>query len=632
MAVSPTENVIRFGLFELDSKSGQLRKNGNRIRIAQQPAQVLALLLERPGEVVRREELRQKLWSPDTFVDFDHGLNKSVQKLRDALGDSAESPRFIETIPKVGYRFIAPVSGSARPPVEEPVEPTSQQVAAELVKENDAFASGKHARSSRGWLWLAGGFALLLAGFGWWAHRKQANNEQTAPIHSLAVLPLNNLSGDHEQDYFADGMTDELTTMLAKDSTLRIVSRTSAMQYKGASRPLPEIARALGVDGVVEGSVERSGDKVHMTLQLIQGSSDTHVWAESYDADANNMGLLPEEAAMAIAKKTNSTVAERAPARYVNPEAHDAYMRGEHFWYSDNSSDKAKSYFQKAVELQPDYAAGWLGLSQYYGGGMLDGRLNPTEGLAPMEAAAQKAVELDGSLPDAHIALCGSIFFKEHDWARADRECVRAIELDPRYSSAYHMRGRIFAAVNRHEEGIAQEKIATELDPAGYQWGLARSYLWARRYDLGIADARLRLESSPRNAETFENLAALYRCKGMYKEAAQAWEEMYSARGDDVSAVSVRRAFAEGGYPAVVRWKLADLKKQSQQRYVSPVLFALEHAQLEEREETLRSLEEAYRVRDPLLLWVQDDPAYDFVHADERYRAIIQGMGVPPAY
>jgi TolB-like protein/DNA-binding winged helix-turn-helix (wHTH) protein len=630
--VSPTENVIRFGLFELDLKSWQLRKNGSRIRISQQPVQVLAQLLERPGEVVTREELRQRLWPPDTFVDFDHGLNKSVQKLRDALGDSAESPRFIETIPRVGYRFIAPVTRGAQLGTSEPDEQTANHIPVEPISDQSTLVSQTKSRTNAGWLWLAACVAMLLVGAGWMAHRKQGRDGKMAPIHSLAVLPLNNLSGDHEQDYFADGMTDELTTMLAKDSTLRIVSRTSAMQYKGASRPLPEIAQALGVDGVVEGSVERSGDKVHMTLQLIQGSSDTHVWADSYDGNTNNVGSLPEEAAMAIAKKTNSAVAERAPMRYVNPEAHDAYLRGEHFWYSENGNEKAKIYFQKAVELQPDYAAGWLGLSQYYGGGMLDGHLNPKEGLAPMEAAAQKAVELDGSFPDAHIALCGSTFFKEHDWARADRECVRAIELDPRYSSAYHMRARIFAAVNRHEEGIAQEKIATELSPSGYEWGLARSYLWARKYDLGIANARLRLESSPRNAHTLETLAALYRCKGMYKEAAQAWADTFSARGDEVSAASVRRAFAEGGYPAVVRWKLADLKKQSMQRYVSPVLFALEHAQLQQREETLSSLEEAYAARDPLLLWVQNDPAYDFVHSDERYRAIIKGMGLPPAY
>jgi tetratricopeptide (TPR) repeat protein len=194
------------------------------------------------------------------------------------------------------------------------------------------------------------------------------------------------------------------------------------------------------------------------------------------------------------------------------------------------------------------------------------------------------------------------------------------------------MRARNFAAINRHTEGIAEEKIATELDPSGFQWGMARSYLWARQYDLGIADARMRLESSPRHPETLEILAALYRCKGMYKEAAQAWEAMYSARGDESSAAGVRRAFAVGRFPAVNRWHLAELKKLSLRHYVSQVFYALDYAELGQREETLRSLEEAYRVRDPLLLWVQDDPAYDFVHADPRYRTIIQGMGLPPTY
>ena len=225
MPVSLTENVVRFGLFELDLKSRQLRKNGSRIRIPQQPVQVLALLLERSGEVVTRAELRQRLWSPDTFVDFDRGLNKSVQKLRDALGDSAESPRFIETVPRVGNRFIAPMTGG-----EQPNEQTGNHFTAEPIRDQSAFIPPTKPRTNPVWLLLAGSVAVLLIGAGWLAHRRHERERQMAPILSLAVLPLDNLSGNHEQDYFADGITDELTTMLAKDSTLRIVSRTSAMQ------------------------------------------------------------------------------------------------------------------------------------------------------------------------------------------------------------------------------------------------------------------------------------------------------------------------------------------------------------------------------------------------------------------
>jgi TolB-like protein/DNA-binding winged helix-turn-helix (wHTH) protein len=624
--------LLRFGLFELDLKAGQLRKNGARIRLPQQPVQLLAVLLEQPGVIVTREELRQRLWSPDTFVDFDHGLNKSVQKLRDALGDSADSPRYIETIPRVGYRFIAPVSAAGASPEEASQRgfaPADDDTAPTLA--DAAVGGGGDVR--RGWKWAAAAclVAVLAVGAGRLIHNRQLKKEsRAAPIRSVAVLPLDNLSGDPEQNYFADGMTDELTTMLAKDSTLRVVSRTSVMQYKGVHRPLREIAQALGVDGIVEGSVERSGNVVHMTLQLIQASKDAHVWAESYDRDANDVTSLPDEAAMAIAKRTGSAAAKRTLARYVSPEAHDAYFRGEHFWYAGNANE-AEKYFQKAVRLQPDYALAWMAISEYYGAGTLDGDLDPREALAPMEAAAKRAVELDDSLPEAHLALCGSIFLNEWDWARADRECVRAIELDPKYPDAYHMRARLFAAVNRHDEGIAQEKIATDLVPYTVQWGLARSYLWARKYDLGIADARMRLETSPGNAETWENLATLYRCKGMYAEAVRAWEQMYRAQGDEASASGLRQAFAQGGYRAVLLWRLEGLRKLAQKHYVSPVESALQYAQLGQHEAALGVLEEAYAQRSPQLLWIQDDPAYDFLHTDARYRAIVRGMGLPPA-
>ena len=637
MAVSPAEEILRFGLFELDVKAGQLRKGGMRIRLAQQPVQLLVTLLERPGEVVMREELRQRLWPQNVFVDFDHGLNKSVQKLRDALGDSAESPRYIETIPRVGYRFLAPVIGGARaasPESDGRVSRNANVPVADSPGGSTIVAETSHEKPGGKALWLvvSGCVILLVAGTWWLIHRRDERlNTLNAPIRSLAVLPLDNLSGDAGQNYFADGMTDELTTMLAKDSTLRIVSRTSAMQYKGVHRPLREIARALGVDGIVEGSVERKSDKTHMTLQLIQGPSDTHVWAQSYDRDANDLVSLPDDAALEIAKRTDSAVPNHTHVRYVSPEAHDAYLRGENFWHSNNSAQSGR-YFQKAIELQPDYGLAWYGLSKYYGGEILGGDMDPREGLAPMEQAALKAAALDDSLPDAHLALCGAILFNEHDVPRADAECVRAIEMDPQYVEAYHFRARLLAAANRHDEGIAQEKIATQLAPSTLEWGLARSYFWARKYDEGIANALMRLQAQPRNPEALENLAELYRCKGMYAEAAQAWENMYSAQGDESSVVKVRNAFGRGGYPAVVQWKLDVLKDRSLKQYVSPVFFALLYAQVGKREEALEALAEAYAQRSPLLLWIQCDPAYDFLHKDARYVAIIEKMRKPPAY
>lgn len=637
MAVSPAEEILRFGLYELDVRAGQLRKNGMRIRLAQQPVQLLAIMVERPHEVVTREDLRQRLWPQDVFVDFDHGLNKCVQKLREALGDSAESPRYIETIPRVGYRFIAPVSAGQRAvPERNGHSRLGGDISSASVNGfRDAPASVDQTNHGTRLLWIAAtGVAVLTlaAGTVWLIHRRQLSEAERAPIHSLAVLPLDNLSGDKGQEYFADGMTDELTTMLAKDSTLRIVSRTSVMQYKGVHRPLREIAQALGVDGVVEGSVARSGDKVHVTLQLIQGPSDTHVWAESYDRAENDIVSLPDEAAEAIAKKTNSAVASHAKARYVSPEAHDAYLHGRYLWYS-GSNESAEKYFQKAVDLQPDYAAARTGVSDYYGAGMVDGDLDPREAGPAELAAAQKAVSLDDSLPQAHLSLCAAIEFVEWDWARADRECLRAIELDPKFAEAYHFRAKILSTTNHHEEAIEQQKKAMDLDPFARPWALAHMYILARQYDAAMVEVRQHLEANPHDVAMLYFLAWIDRCKGMNDEAAKAWEDALVASANQADAESIRRAFARGGYRAVIQWNVASMKKRSEKHYVSPVDLALQYAQLGEREKTLSLLEEGYRQHSPMLLeGVQSDPAYDFLHSDERYRAIIKKTGMPAEY
>lgn len=607
-------------------KAGQLCKNGIKKGLPQQPIRLLIMLLERPGEVVKREELRGRLWPADVFVDFDHGLNKSIQRLREALSDSADSPLYIETIPRTGYRFIAPIRRERQRPAGEadtemPRGPGGVEAPSVIVK--------GPAKLKVHWAAIAV-CAIALAAVGAWLTGRRIHAAE--PIRSLAVLPLDNLSGDAGQDYFADGMTDELTTMLAKDSTLRIVSRTSAMQYKGAHRPLRQIAQALGVDGIVEGSVERSGDKVHMTLQLIQGSSDTHLWAESYDRDANDLVSLPDEAAMAIAKRTNSTVPNHVQVRYVNPEAHDAYLHGRYLWYSFKYADAAK-YFSKAIELQPDYALAWAGISSYYGAGMADGLLDPRTAGPAEVAAAEKAVALDDSLPWAHLSLCAAFYFADWDWARADRECLRAIELDPEFAEAYRLRGKILSTTNRHEEAIAVTEKGMALDPFARPWFMAYICLLARQYDTALVEARQRLESNPHNSSTLYILASIYRCKGMDGEATKAWEEALIAAGNRADAAAIRRAFERGGYPAVLRWNIANMEKQSLKHYVSPVDLALQYAQLGQREETLRYLEEGYRQHSPELLeGLQSDPAYDFLHSDPRYGSIIKGMGLPPAY
>jgi TolB-like protein/DNA-binding winged helix-turn-helix (wHTH) protein len=651
--------VFEFDVFTLDCDRFELLRAGRSLKLERIPMELLILLARRNGHLVTRAEIAEHLWDKEVFVDTEHGINTAIRKIRQALRDDPEQSRFVQTVTGKGYRFIGSIvevrssvsadesqllsaahnrrigdatAASASPdafPIQEPVADR-----AELPSEREAQSSRKPRLQY--WLAAAAVLALLVVVIGLGARgvRDRSLDRVAKPkISSLAVLPLDNLSGDPAQDYFADGMTDELTTMLAKNSTLRIVSRTSVMQYKGAHRPLPEIARALGVDGILEGSVSRNGDKVHMTIQLIAAPSDTHVWAESYDRNANDVVSLPRQAAQTIAKRLNSAVLQPTSLRYVNPEAHDAYLRGRYIWYS-GSNEEAGKYFRKATELQPDYALGWAGLAGYYGAGAIGGDLNPEDAIPQTEAAADKAIELDDSLPEAHLMLSGAMFLK-WDWARADQEIAHAIELNPSFAEAYHLRSKMDAALGRNEEAIESEKKAMELDPFQRPFAMGLAYFSVRQYDAAINDARQRLETQPEDASFHWILCESYRRKGELKEAAQEWEKIMLLLGDQgegISAMTIRRAFEKGGYKAVLLQNVSYLKHKSATQYVSPVDIALQYAQLGRREETLALLEEGYRQRSPLLLWIQNDPAYDFLHGDERYRSIIKRIGLPPTY
>jgi TolB-like protein/DNA-binding winged helix-turn-helix (wHTH) protein len=634
-----------FGVFEVDVQARELRKKGSRVKLQQQPFELLMILLEHPGQVVSREDLRQRLWPADVYVDFDRGLNKAMVKLREALGDSPESPIYVETLPKVGYRFIGPVNSSQLAPQIAPVAGGS---AVDLLSKPEFAGNGNERtiappasaevvpapkekiRWRLGLAILAA--VLIVLGFGTaWARWHRA--AISAPIRSIAVLPLDNLSGDPGQDYLAAGMTDELTTMLAKHSNLRVISRTSAtsvMQPKGAHRPLPEIARELGVDGILEGSVERTGDKVHMTIQLIQAPSDSHVWAESYDRNANDLVTLPSDAANTIAKKLNAAVAQPVSTRYVNPEAHDAYLRGLYLWYAGNN-DSIK-YFKKATELQPDYALGWCGISFFYGAAAIDLFSDPRDALPQQKAAAEKALALDDSLPEAHLAMAASYFNNEWDFDRALHETRRAIELDPKFAEAYHFRSKILSSLGRHAEAIEVQKKASELDPFARPYGLALTYAYARQYDAATAEVMRRRESNPNDSWSHWMLDFIYQCQGKWKESAEERAKSFSSTGDNKSAETVRTLFANGGVKAVAAWDLNHLKTQGVNGYVSPVKRAWCYVQLGQREHALDQLEDAYRQHSPGLLEVQQVAIFDVLHGEPRYRAIIQAVGLPPAY
>ncbi len=623
------QQCYKFGDFELDSARFELRRKGHPLKLERIPMELLILLAEKGGNVVSRQEISERLWGKEVFVDTEHGINTAIRKIRSALHEDADRPHFIQTVSGKGYRFVTElkdngnngkVSGTVRevPVVETtPIQPVP----------------AKHGN----WRSIAvAAFVLVLLGTALIANLAGMRDhifarKQPDLIRSIAVLPLANLSGDPTQDYFADGMTDELITALAKDRSLRVVSRTSAMRYKGASRPLPEIARELGVDGIVEGSVVRSPTRVHMTLQLIRASNDAHVWAESYDRELNGAFSLTEEMAHAIFQQVKSVPAPPLPPRYINPEAHDAFLRGRYQWFLIRNLDSAK-YFRKAIEIQPDYAAAWSGLAVAYGGAAVVGALKPQEAWPQAEAATARALELDDHLPDAHNANAAIFLFYRWDFIRAEQESARTIELGPNFAEAYHLRSYALNALNRTDEALEAQRRATELDPFAKEWALGKELWRLRRFDEAAEDARNRIAARPNDASAHGLLSDVYRLQGKKKESVEELEQSLTSDGDQASATAVRRAYESGGFKAVHELDLADLKKRAAKQYVQPVLFAYVYARLGMKEETIHYLQLAYEEHSPRLVHLQYEPDFDFLHSDERYREIVRKIGLPPAF
>jgi TolB-like protein/DNA-binding winged helix-turn-helix (wHTH) protein len=607
--------------------------------------ELLILLASREGQLVTRSEIADRLWASEVFVDTEHGINTAIRKLRYLLRDDPDNPQFIQTVIGMGYRFIAPVttlqgpSTEAVPPGAASIEPAAldpiqpkEAISAEALPGGVTLPIPKPRYPA--WIGLTALTALIVTiaivtlGAHPLGERLLLRSPQPV-ITSLAVIPLENLSGDPNQEYFADGMTDELITMLAKDSTLHITSRTSVMQYKGAHRPLTEIARTLHVDAIVEGSVSRSSNRVHMTLQLIRADTDTHLWAESYDRDTEGVALLPDNAARAISNRLNSASPSSGRARFVKPEAHDAYLRGLYYWYA-GQNESAGKYFKLATSLQPDYALGWSGLSSYYGQSA-DNSMDPDEALPKAEEYAAKAIELDPLLADAHLSMGATILFRRWDFSRADQEVLRAIEVDPQFAQAWHFHAMILATMNRQTEAIDAQKKAIELNPYIRPWALPRAFLWARQYDAALQDALPRLEATPDLDFLNYMVARIYYAKKMDKQAAQFYEKSLLLSNDSKSAASIKRAYQQGGYRALVSWQLNQLQIKSKSQFVSPFDQAILYAQLGDREKTVTLLEQSFRKRSPELVFLQCDPEFDFLHADPRFRSLAQRIGLPPA-
>jgi TolB-like protein/DNA-binding winged helix-turn-helix (wHTH) protein/Tfp pilus assembly protein PilF len=610
----------RFSGFEFDPQSGELLKLGSKIKLQGQPLDILAMLLERGGEVVTREELQRRLWPADTFVDFEHSLNAAVKRLREALGESADTPQFIETLPRRGYRFIGPIEG-------KPVAPALEG-----------------ARRRSGWHWTAysaialvvlAGVALGMNLRGW--RDLVLHGSAVPPIRSIAVKPLENLSGDPEQEYFADGMTDSLIAALAQISALRVISRTSMMRYKGTKKSLPEIARELNVDAVVEGTVLRSGSRMRIIAELVYAPTDAHLWAKSYERDLGDVLKMQSELAQAIAaeiriKLTPQERTRLASARPVNPEAHEAYLKGRYFLnkFTPDGLKRSVDYFEQAIKKDPSYALAHAGLADSYifGGSGLP----PKEAMPKAKASAAKALGIDDTLAEAHTSLGFIKLFYDWDWLGAERDLSLAIELNPGYAAARELYAIYLATIGRVNQATAESKRALELDPLSLFANdvFAQILYNARQYDQAIAQCKKTLELDPNLAAAHAGLGLAYRQKQMFEQSVAETQKSLTLAGEKELAEVFGRAYSVSGYRSALRKLLDEAKKRGNLPPYATYGVAADYAFLGDKDEALAWLEKAYENRSPGPVFLKVDPRLDSLRSDPRFQALLRRMNFPP--
>ena len=570
---SSSRSVVRFGQFELDQHSGELRRDGTRIRLQEQPLQVLQILLEDPGKIIPREELQTRIWRSDTFVDFDHGINNAIKRLREALGDTAETPRYVETLPRRGYRFI-----------------------------------GK-------------------------------TDSDPLKIKSLAVLPLEDLSRDPEREYFADGLTEALITILAKIGDLRVISRTSAMQYRGVHKNLREIARELDVDTIVEGTVLRVGKRVRITAQLIDAVKESHLWAESYERDLRDVLSLQSEIAQAIAReiRVKLTPHERAQiteTQPVDPDAYEAYLKGRYYWNKSSGDTLAKGAecFRRAIDRDPNYAAAYSGLADCASRGCWFGFLAPEDGFGKAKKLASQALTIAPNLAEAYASLGFALTHYEFDFVAAERTFERCLELNHRYATGHEWFAMLLYVLGRDEAAFAEFATAVRLDPLAPVIHAAWGWICflARRYDEALERVNTALELDPSFLPFTYVLGTVHMFKGDEQAAFAAYK-----RGVDISAGAgsylggLGWGYARVGRKDDARSVLMQLREMRKQKYVMATNIALIHAELNETEEALRWLEQGYEERAAWMVYLNTDPRYDTLRSDPRFQELLRRMKFP---
>jgi TolB-like protein/Tfp pilus assembly protein PilF len=572
---------LRFGAFELDLKSGEVRRGGALVKLQPQPFKVLALLATQAGQLVLREAIQRQVWDDDTFVDFDQGLNYCIRQIRAALGDDAETPGFIETVPRRGYRFLASV---------EELSPPPRFVARRVM---------------------------------------------------LAVLPLENLSGDEEQEYFSDGLSDEMIAQLGRlnPQRLGVIARTSAMTYKHTSKGIDVIGRELGVSYVLEGSVRRSANRVRVTAQLIQVSDQTHLWAETYDRNVDDMLTLQSELAQAIANEIRVQLTPReqvrlASLRPVNTDAYEAYLKGRYFWNrrTRDALDRSVWHFGKALETDPTYAPAYAGLADAYLTQLDYNYLAPHDAFALANRVVLQALALDDTLAEPHTSL-GHLRLHEFNWTAAEQQFKRAIELNPGYGTAHYYYGNLLAAFGRWDEAFAEAQRALALDPMSpntRQNQLFILYL-GRRYDEALAQARETIEIDPTYLAIHYYVGLIYDRLGKHDEAIAAFQKVVgpkTSRGATVLA-ALGHTYAIAGRRDEALTVLRQLEETPKHEYVSTYDLALLHLGLGDTDRAFALFSKAYNDHSSFLPFIKVDARLDGVRSDARFNEVVRRMNFP---
>jgi TolB-like protein/DNA-binding winged helix-turn-helix (wHTH) protein/Flp pilus assembly protein TadD len=637
VTASSSNLPLRFGVFELDLKTGELRKSGRAVRLRPQAAKVLGILASRAGQLVTREDLQGQLWGQETFVDFEHSINLCIREIRTALSDDAATPRYVETLPRQGYRFIAPIhdpqQSAKDPPVdlERPTFPTPAPPITPVPRQSYWPVA------VFGAVVLAIAIAAAVTNPRDW--RARFFGGAPGPVRAIAVLPLQNLTGDSSQDYFADGMTEALTTDLARMESLQVISRTSTMQYKTAKKPLPVIARELNADAVVEGSVQRAGNRIRVTAQLVRAADDRHLWAETYERDFRDILALQDDVASAIANQVESRLGGPQPqalakAQTISPEAYETYLKA-NYYMDQLDLQKSIEYYNQSIKLDSNFAPAYAHMARAYFFLTFFGTVPPKEGWSKVKEAASLAVEKDANLPEGHGALGLAKLHYDWDFAGAEREFKRGLELNPNNADIRHDYAHYLMAIGRVLESESESKRAFALDPMGDV--LNSCLCWhsfaARDYDQSVRLAQKYLTSQPDDSWELTILGWDYEQKRMPELAVakfkKAEEGTKGTPFDSFYLAALGHGYALAGNRPEAEKVLRTLSDRGKKSYVSPFDLALIHAGLGEKDEAFGLLDKAVAERSTFLVYAKWEPRLDPLRSDPRFNQILQRIGLP---